>query len=424
MQDGGSERTKSIRLAAGAVALAVCLVAIQVPIASGATSVDSLEGSAYGAYASVDLGLLQGTIGAVPSVALPPDGGDVSKTAASVYLTVGLTELVDLDELEVSSTGSGVGGSAGNVQSLAVVNGTEVLGGIIHADEVSATCSADATGTVGSVTLVGASVAGVGPLQASPAPNTGISIPGVGTLVLNKQTKGSDGALTVTGLSLSLLPVLGTGTVNIARAVCGVETSATSTPTTVAPSPSTTEGTSTTEPGPTATTTPGGSTTTTSPGPTTTTSPGAWTTTTAGGSTTTPASDDSTTITAEDSNGANGSALASYVSAGNESGTKADGSKTEGSEPVGPEVPYAKSDRDTTVAGLMIEGWGGPPASGQALASSEATPEASRASDQWPNMADLAILGALIAAMTILIDWRNFDLRRLVGKVPVVNRRR
>jgi hypothetical protein len=398
-------------LASGAVALAVCLVGIQIPIAFGATSVDSVEGSAYGAYASIDLGLVNGTLGAVPSVALPADGGEVSKSLATAGLTVGLTAIVDLGVLEVSSAGSGVGGSEGNVQSVAVVDGADILGGIIHADQVTASCSADTAGTGGSVTLVGASAAGVGTLEVSPAPNTGISIPGVGSLTVNQQTISSDGTLTVTGLSLSLLPVVGTGTVNIARAVCGVETSEVSTPTTVAPSPPTTESPPPTEPGPTTTTMPGGPTTTTSPGPTTSTAPGPTTTTDPAASTPTP--NDPTTTTAVNSTGVNASAVENSGSKGDVSGDDDSiGDQSDESEELS-----VNRQLDTSVAGLMVQGSGGPPESGQAAAvSTDAISDPNQISRPWPTLADLTILGALIGAMGILIDWSKLDFRKLIGK--------
>jgi hypothetical protein len=393
------------------VALAVCLVAIQIPAAFGATSVDSVEGSAYGAYASIDLGLFNGTLGAVPSVALPADGGEVSKSLATAGLTVGLTEIVDLGVLEVSSAASGVGGSEGNVQSVAVVDGTDILGGIIHADNVTASCSAGSSGAVGEVTLIGASGAGVGALQVSPAPNTGISIPGIGTLTLNQQTTSSDGTLTVTGLSLSLLPVVGTGTVNIARAVCGVETSEVSTPTTVAPSPPTTESPPPTEPGPTTTTTPGGPTTTTSPGPPTSTAPGPTTTTDPAASTPTP--NDSTTTTAVNSTGANASAV---ENSGSNDDVSED-NESVGDQSDGREESFVDPEHDTSVAGLMVQGSGGPPESGQAAAvSTDAISDPNQISRPWPTLADLTILGALIGAMGILIDWSKLDLRKLIGK--------
>jgi hypothetical protein len=402
MHQIGDERTKSVRLASGAAVLAVCLVVTQIPIAFAATTVENVEGEAYGAYASIDLGLVSGTLGPVPSVALTPDEAVVSKTAATVDLNVGLTVIVDVDALEVSSAASGVGGGDGSVQSVAVVTGTDILGGIIHADEVTASCSADSSGAIGSLTLEGASVAGVGALPVSPAPNTGISIPGVGSMTLNQQTTDSDGTLTVTGLSLSLLPVLGTGTVNIARAVCGVETSATTTATTVAQSPPTTEGPSPTEPGPT--------TTTTSPGPTTST--------TSEASTTTSSPDDSTTTTAVSPAKVSASAL---------DGSGSGGGVAEDNEPAGAGsdggvASPVDPEHDISVAALMIQESGGPPAPGQADASADVTSDSNQSSRPWPTPVDFATIGILAGAAAMLAYWKLPDFRRLIREGWSANR--
>lgn len=83
----------------------------------------------------------------------------------------------------------------------------------LTASAVRATC-ADGAGTA---SIANAELAGV-PLDVSPSANTEISIPGAGTLVLNKQTENADGSLTVTAVHLSLG---GAQTVDVASATCG-----------------------------------------------------------------------------------------------------------------------------------------------------------------------------------------------------------
>ena len=165
----------------------------------------------------------------------------------------------------------------------------------------------------------------------------------------------------------------------------------------------------------TTTTTSASFTTTTSAGPTTTTSSEELTATTLGGTTTTLASDETTTNAAASLTEVSDSALVSDPSEPNES-TEADGSKTDFSEWPGPEGSSPDANRDTE-AGLMIGG-SGPPAPGQAPISSNAVQDMIRSSDHWLTLANLAILGALIAAIAvvILIDRRRFDFRRLVVK--------
>ncbi|MEX2135301.1 MAG: hypothetical protein WEB67_14255, partial [Acidimicrobiia bacterium] len=161
------------------------------------------------------------------------------------------------------------------------------------------------------------------------------------------------------------------------------------------------------------TTTSAGATTTTSAGPTTTTSPDASTATTLGESPPTTPSDETTTNAAANPTEVSDSGLAGDASQADESVEEADGSETDGGDWLGPEGSLPDADRDTTVAGLMNGGSGEPPALGQASISSDADPDVIRNSHQWPTQVDLAILGALIAAIAVLIDRRR--LRRLVG---------
>ena len=181
----------------------------------------------------------------------------------------------------------------------------------------------------------------------------------------------------------------------------------------VGPEPTTTLVSSTT-------TTAAGPTTTTAAGPTTTTSRDSWTTTTPGESTTTPAYDE-TTSDAANSADVTDSAVAGDESQPIESGEEVEGSKIDGSEWLGSEG--SDDDRDTSDAGLIFGGSGEPPALGQVPISSNAIPDA-QISHQWPTPLDLAILGALIAAIPVLvlIDRRKLDLRRLVGKAHPANR--
>jgi hypothetical protein len=163
-------------------------------------------------------------------------------------------------------------------------------------------------------------------------------------------------------------------------------------------------------------TTSASSTTTTAAGPTTTTSPDAWTAPTTGESTTTPASDDTKTNAATNSIEISDSALAGDASEADASGEQAEESKTDSSEWPEPEGSLPVADRDTIDAVPPMIGWGRPPASGQAIISSNAVPDGIRRSDQFPSLQDLAILGALIAAIAVVIVSRRLDVRRLVGK--------
>lgn len=105
----------------------------------------------------------------------------------------------------------------------------DLLGlGSIRAGAISAQCTADANGNVsGSSNFANAAVYGptlplIGAtklldLSANPAPNFGVSIPGIAELLLNKQVVNPDGSLTVTALTVT---IAGTG-FSIGEVTCG-----------------------------------------------------------------------------------------------------------------------------------------------------------------------------------------------------------
>ena len=98
----------------------------------------------------------------------------------------------------------------------------------VNAGVVSSECSYDgATGVLsGSASLVDAEVTLLGllpdiALDASPAPNTGVTVPGVAEITLNRQVLAPDGTLTVDAIFIDLLS--GTQTITIATSHCHPE---------------------------------------------------------------------------------------------------------------------------------------------------------------------------------------------------------
>lgn len=274
------------------IVAAALIIPLGAAVAAADTSVDSVEASSYGVFASVSLNGIGASVSATPSASVPSSGGSQSKSLASKSLGVLVIDVLDLGLMNVSASGStGVDGSA---EAEATIADVELVNQIITADKVTVSCDAGPGGTSGATQLVGARVASIGNLSASPAPNTSLSIADVGTLWLNRQTTDSSGTLTVTGLqlvlNLNLLLVTGTGTINVGRAECGVDTVDVPSPTTTSTSTSTTSTTSPSSPTTTAPTT-----STTAPKSTTTTTR-ATTTTTSGASTTSTAGDTTTSI--------------------------------------------------------------------------------------------------------------------------------
>jgi hypothetical protein len=237
------------------------LVAAFVPSASAQTpTVTSVIGAADGLSANIDVelpippasaedggvGALDTlSIGPIPTVTLPPEGGSVSDEVISFSETVGDLgiDVVELQADLLRTTAEGALGPDGfataetTVADLLLgeilieddqVGAQQLLDPILSAQAIIATCSADLDGVSGSTTLVDANVLGILDLEEEPAPNTeilDIEIPQVASaaVILNRQVENPDGSLSVTALVLEVtVGDIITASLEIGPATCGV----------------------------------------------------------------------------------------------------------------------------------------------------------------------------------------------------------
>jgi hypothetical protein len=110
------------------------------------------------------------------------------------------------------STSGVVGKNAATAQGKSSVTKVDILGGIIKAEHVMAVASSAGNGRKASSNakgsqILGLVVNGVSMGDVTPAPNTNISIPGVGLVILNEQTATGDG-VTTTGLLVNMIHVV------------------------------------------------------------------------------------------------------------------------------------------------------------------------------------------------------------------------
>ena len=227
----------ALRRTIGLFALSAFAV-VAAPTAGAQTpTVTSVIGAADGLTVALEIDPVVGdpaalTFGPEPTVTLPPTGGSVSEqvlgvdeSAAFVSLTAAL--------LRTSAEGAiGPAGFATAESTVADIALDELdsllLGGVLAAEAITATCAADLDGVSGSTTLVGASVLGTA-LEAEPEPNTELTVTLPGTIAevgvtLNRQVENPDGSLSVTALVLEIDVGEGvfTGTLAIGPATCGV----------------------------------------------------------------------------------------------------------------------------------------------------------------------------------------------------------
>lgn len=79
-------------------------------------------------------------------------------------------------------------------------------------------------------------------------------------------------------------------------------------------------------------------------------------------------------------------------------------------------------EHDISVAALMIQESGGPPAPGQADASADVISDSDQSSRPWPTPVDFAIIGILAGAAAMLAYWKLPDFRRLIREGWSANR--
>src|SRR5439155_13052924 len=187
-----------------ALGLAVGLVA-GFTVAGAAQSVG---GQAYSTYVNTPLG----SSGQTPLAVLPAVSGTDGAEADAEGSALNVAGALSSDFLNSITSGE-IGSAESGAQSTASAASVNILNGLITADEVVANVMSSLTGS-GAVsnadgsTFTNLAIAGVGSLAGdSPiAPNTNISLPGVGYVVLNEQIPSGDG-VTSSGLTVNMIHV-------------------------------------------------------------------------------------------------------------------------------------------------------------------------------------------------------------------------
>jgi hypothetical protein len=181
--------------------------------------VTSVSGGAFGE--SVDVTTVLGvhvTSGPISTVTLPSGGGGPFTQSV---LSVSVPNVLSTGVLNVSTQGTL--GASGGSSSSADVAGVSALGGALTATAIRSSCTVGPNSSSGSTTLVGATLGGL-PVALNPAPNTTLTVPGVGSVTLNEQipTGGAGNySLTVNAIHVHLAGPLGNGDIIISQSRCG-----------------------------------------------------------------------------------------------------------------------------------------------------------------------------------------------------------
>ncbi|HEV8381565.1 MAG TPA: choice-of-anchor P family protein [Gemmatimonadales bacterium] len=157
---------------------------------------------AYGVYANT----LSGSQAKAPFATIPTGGGLGDAEAAST----GVTGVAQAENLLSMASGAGDSHDA-SAEAATVAERINILSGLITADGLTALASSAFHGTTADANasgseLVGLVVNGVA-IAGTPAPNTQISLPGVGQVILNEQLPSGDG-VNSTGITVNMIHVL------------------------------------------------------------------------------------------------------------------------------------------------------------------------------------------------------------------------
>lgn len=182
-------------------------------LSSGAASA-SVGGGAFALSANVNALVAPVSVGEVPSVTLPREGG--GPFTASV-LSANVLGLAKVDLAKVSTEGNaGVGSARG---SSTLVNAD--VAGLVSVSAARSRCSASADSTDASASVVDLIVAGIPISTVDLGPNTAIALP-VGRVVINEQIKDGASQITVNAVHVTLNALLVSGDVVLAQSRCSV----------------------------------------------------------------------------------------------------------------------------------------------------------------------------------------------------------
>lgn len=209
------------RLAASLVAAgaAAATLAATVVLSGGAQAdVTTVGGGAFGARGMVTRDGSTSTLAPTPSVVLPSGGGGpftASAPGASIRRALLTGPLV------VQTQGDTAVSHTRTVRSSARILDVSLLDGRITADAVITNCVSNGEGSTGSTLLTGLNPPDA---PASPAPNTVVTLDGIGTVTYNEQVEtnvaGVGTRIVVNGIHVRLSGTLGTGEIVIAQSRC------------------------------------------------------------------------------------------------------------------------------------------------------------------------------------------------------------
>jgi hypothetical protein len=208
-----SHTTRKPRAAAVVATVVVAGVCAGPPAAAA-----YVGGGAFALRSSVNALAVPLSVGALPAVNLPPDGG--GPYSASVTTT----NVLGLAPVRVASVTTRGNSGLGSVSSSASLEDAAVAG-IVTVTSARSGCVASENGASGSATVAGLTVAGIPVSTADAGADTTFSLP-VGRVVINEQRRDGATGVTVNALHVVFDAGVLSGDVVIGQSRCSVTSSA------------------------------------------------------------------------------------------------------------------------------------------------------------------------------------------------------
>ncbi len=168
----------------------------------------ALSGGGSGLHANADAGtLLDEAAGSAGSIGIPGCSGTNGKTLTKSVTNIDVPGLLAIGTITNTAFG-GMKGKATVAATSSTTSNVSLLGGLLTATSIAAfaqessTGGADTPSTAGSG-FTGLAIAGL-PVDPNTPPNTSLSLPGIGSVIVNEQLLNARSAVQVNGLHIKV----------------------------------------------------------------------------------------------------------------------------------------------------------------------------------------------------------------------------
>lgn len=186
-------------------------------LASAGSATASVAGGAFAVSANVNALVAPVTLGPLPAVSLPAEGGGPFAASAA---TANVAGVASVGAAKVSTQGNSGLGSASSSASLFDAD----IAGLVSVSAARSRCSATADSSEGSASVADLVVAGIPISTINLGPNTSIALP-VGNVMINEQRKDGASGLTVNAVHVSLNALIASGDIVLGQSRCSVNSS-------------------------------------------------------------------------------------------------------------------------------------------------------------------------------------------------------